>query len=728
MQELNQNNVDVKENLIIEKNPELLEVLLKDYSTKRNIIWATDDYSELGAGYSTSDEITVEAITGTNGNIIMPRSVKSKETQGNRTRNMAEVFTPTWICNKMNNLVDDAWFGRENIFNVEEKTVWNTCIEKIVFPNKNKTGAGSWMDYIAAKRLEITCGEAPYLVSRYDTVTGDTIPLENRIGILDRKLRVINEKVRNFKDVDRAKKRWLQLAKLAVQNTYGFEWQGDNVLLARENLLYTVVDYFQDKFSEEMSKEWLLELGTIIAWNIWQMDGIKCVVPDSCHDYKKPRKTVEPSLFDSKASSATILKRSMSFCDVNEDELQKCQGCLKENVELHNGIYCKIKNWSNGKIYKFKDLLSKQESELVMSKDFKFDVVIGNPPYQDSTSVNNRSGAIYPYFYDSAELLSDKYMLISPARFLFNTGLTSKEWNKKMLSDCHLKVMHYTSDSSQIFPNTDIKGGIVILFRDKNSDYGAIEEFIPNNELRKIASRFEKNESVNLSSIIYGGRSALKFNDTFLEAYPDTKEILLKEIQKKHPSATKLSPNEEYELKSSTFKTLPHIFCENNPVDEENYYKILGLLDSKREYRWIKREYMTPRYEDNNIDNYKVLVPESNGSGAFGEVLSTPIVSIPGMSSTPTFISVGNFDNITEAINLLKYIKTKFVRSLLGVLKKTQHNGANVWSYIPMQNFTAQSDIDWDLTVAEIDQQLYKKYNLTAEETAFIEQNVKEMD
>ena len=152
------------------------------------------------------------------------------------------------------------------------------------------------------------------------------------------------------------------------------------------------------------------------------------------------------------------------------------------------------------------------------------------------------------------------------------------------------------------------------------------------------------------------------------------------------------------------------------------------MLDSKREYRWIKREYMTPRYEDNNIDNYKVLVPESNGSGAFGEVLSTPIVSIPGMSSTPTFISVGNFDNITEAINLLKYIKTKFVRSLLGVLKKTQHNGANVWSYIPMQNFTAQSDIDWDLTVAEIDQQLYKKYNLTAEETAFIEQNVKEMD
>ena len=372
--------VDVEENSIIELQPEILAGLLKDRSTGKNIIWATDDYSHLGDNYQFSSEIVPEAITGEKGNIIMPRAVKSKLAQSSRTRNMAEVFTPTWICNKMNNLVDEAWFGRSNVFNEENGTQWSVREQKIAFPDYHQHQPKGWESYIGAKRLEITCGEAPYLVSRYDTVTGEPIPVAQRVGILDRKFQIINERTVRRKDKQIGYKRWRELAIKALRSTYGFEWQGDNVLLARENLLYTVMDYFYAKFDEQMPQEWLPDLVEIISWNIWQMDGLKCVVPNSCHDYKKQPKTVQASMFDTRAFSASVLKRSVSLCDVNEDEMQKCQGCLKDNVDLHNGVYCRIKNWSTGQVIQFKDLLGGQGSEGDMGKDFKFDVVIGNPP------------------------------------------------------------------------------------------------------------------------------------------------------------------------------------------------------------------------------------------------------------------------------------------------------------------------------------------------------------
>lgn len=716
---------DVKENSLLCFDKNILTLLLKDRSSGKNIIWATDDYEQLGAGYAADDELTLAAITGEHGDIIRPRALKSKEEQGLRTRNMAEVFTPLWICNKMNNLADNDWFGRENAFNSENGTSWQASEGKVAFPGEQ--GADGWKAYLSSKRLEITCGEAPYLASRYDTMTGELVPLAQRIGLLDRKLRVINERTRNLKDKQRAQKRWLELAKQALQSIYGFEWAGDNVLLARENLLFTLNDYYAEKFAEQLSIEALEHFAEIISWNIWQMDGLKTVLPNSCHDYQKERQAFSPNLFLARDFSTRALKRSMSPCDVDEDELQKCQGCLKDNLDLHNGIYCKIKNWSTGKVLLFKELLDEEGSEEKMAKDFKFDVVIGNPPYQDSTSVNNRAGAIYPFFYDAAEKLGKKYLLISPARFLFNTGLTPKEWNNKMLQDSHLKVMYYNSNSSEVFSNTDIKGGVVVIYRNAEEYFGAIEEFIPDNLLRSISKHFKKDAERNLSALIYGGRSDLKFNDKFLNTYKNVKEILLCAIQRKHPKATKLSPNEEYEIKSSSFETLSYVFHDNEPKEPEKYYKLLGLFDGKRTYKWIEKEYLTPRYADNNIDKYKVLVPESNGSGMFGEVLSTPIVAEPYVSSTPTFISIGKFNSEIEAQNMLKYIKTKLVRSLLGILKKTQHNAAGNWAYIPLQDFTHSSDIDWSKSIHEIDLQLYKKYGLSEEEINFIETHVKEM-
>lgn len=359
----------------------------------------------------------------------------------------------------------------------------------------------------------------------------------------------------------------------------------------------------------------------------------------------------------------------------------------------------------------------------------KFDVVVGNPPYQALSSVNNKQDAVYNYFYDLAEKVSSKYCLISPARFLFNAGLTAKEWNQKMLSDAHVKIVYYEQDSAKVFPSTDIKGGVVVLYRDVDCSFGAINHFIPNENLRKLASKMESNPEKNLPSIMFGGRSDLKFNELFLKDYPDSPKRRLLQIQRKHPEVLVLGPNEEYELKSSTFDSLDYVFLEKEPAHSSNYWKILGLYKGERTYRWIPKKYMTARYPlKNNLDKFKVFVPKANGSGSIGETLSTPLVGRPSESATPTFISIGALDTEIEAINLVRYLKSKFLRVLLSILKITQDNPPLKWAHIPLQDFTGNSDIDWNKPIPEIDQQLYVKYGLSQDEIDFIETNVKQME
>ena len=262
---------DVIENNTASFNEQVLAVLLIDRSTKKNIVWATDDYIDFGVGYSPESEISIDKISGLHSFIITPRILKEKQKQSNRTRNKAEVFTPSWICNEQNNLVDEQWFGRADVFNIAGDKGWKTVKTKIVFPSKvGKT----WQDYIRAKRMEITCGEAPYLVSRYDTVTGKPIKVYKRIGLLDRKLRVINENVDDASD-------WFLWVKKAYQSIYGYEYQGDNLLLARKNLLLTFIDNMVYKFDRQPTTNELKSIAYIISWNIWQMDGLTYTAPYS---------------------------------------------------------------------------------------------------------------------------------------------------------------------------------------------------------------------------------------------------------------------------------------------------------------------------------------------------------------------------------------------------------------------------------------------------------------
>lgn len=323
-----ENHVDINETKIFEHYPDVLATLLKDHTTGRNLFWATDSYAHLGTGFQYDDEITVDHIIGENGKVICPRVLKDKGVQTGRTKDMAEVFTPSWVCNAQNNIVDDAWFGRSNVFNTADDTyhTWISNPQRITFPAKK-----TWKSYVRATRMEITCGEAPYLVSRYDTTTGNFIALEQRIGMLDRKLRIVSENTQTSGE-------WLSMAQESYKNIYGYEWQGDNLVLARESLLVSFIEYYRHKFGKDPQLKSLYSIANIISWNIWQMDGLKCVVPNSCGI--KP--SVQQSLF-------------------GESEMVSCEGCRCGDIHRHNGIYCLIKDWDNNEIIPFVSLIKRNK-------------------------------------------------------------------------------------------------------------------------------------------------------------------------------------------------------------------------------------------------------------------------------------------------------------------------------------------------------------------------------
>lgn len=345
----------------------------------------------------------------------------------------------------------------------------------------------------------------------------------------------------------------------------------------------------------------------------------------------------------------------------------------------------------------------------IFGKAMKFDVVVGNPPYQESRE-DTRDDAIYNYFYDLAEKCSNKYCLISPARFLFNAGSTDKNWNEKMLNDEHLKVVFYQQNSSYVFPNTDIKGGIAILCRDNNKNFGKIGVFTTFQELNSISYKVAQLKEVTLDKIM-SGQGIYKFTPKMHTENPNVRNIL----SKSHPN----------DVGTGVLETLHDIlFFEQKPNDNFEYVEILGRYQNQRVRHFIRKDYINEPFA---FDKFKVILPKANGSGAIGEVLSTPLIGEPLIGFTQTFISIGVFDNRLEAENCLKYVKSKFARTMLGILKITQDNPKDKWKKVPLQDFTANSDIDWTQSIADIDKQLYKKYGLSDDEIEFIETKVKTM-
>ena len=338
--------------------------------------------------------------------------------------------------------------------------------------------------------------------------------------------------------------------------------------------------------------------------------------------------------------------------------------------------------------------------------DMKFTAIVGNPPYQITTDRTSDT-PIYHLFMDVAFQICDKVSFITPARFLFNAGKTPAEWNNRVLNDPHFKVIWYKPKSTDVFPNVDIKGGVAVTFRNAVEDFGSVGTFTAFDELNSIIRKVSARTIGTLNNIIY----------------PQNK-FILGELYKDFPYLKDRigSDGKEKRLTTSIFD-FKEIFKDTRNSNED--LCILGLVKNIRTYKYISPQYIESHQ---NLMKYKVLVPKSNGSGALGEVLSTPLIGEPLIGYTQSFISIGSFDNVNEAEACLKYIKSKFARVMLGILKATQDNSKEVWRLVPLQNFTSESNIDWSKSVAEIDQQLYAKYGLDESEISFIESKIKPME
>ncbi|EOS7735713.1 Eco57I restriction-modification methylase domain-containing protein [Enterococcus hirae] len=370
-------DVDVNEENILHKSPEILKILLRDRTTGRNIVWATKTYELLGKDFKSSETIKVKSITGKNSTIIRPRVEKLKYEQKERTKGKAEVFTPSWIVKKQTDII--------------EQEFKHLSLE----------------DYITKTWLEITCGEAPYMVNRYDMITGKLIPLAQRFGFVDRKLRRINDEI-NDEEV------WQSLVKKAYQSSYGYEFHGDSLLLARENLFCTFIDYYQEKFGKQPNINLQTEIAKIISYNVFQMDGVKYTVPlteiISVND-----KTLQLNLFG---------------------EVEKIE---QDFALMMNGKLAKVKNWKQNKMIEFKSL---QEV-----KKMKFDVIIGNPPYQkDANGAGRQATPLYNYFVEASKKMKAEYIcMIIPSRW-FSGGMGLSNFRQSMMDDRHLKsIVDYTN-------------------------------------------------------------------------------------------------------------------------------------------------------------------------------------------------------------------------------------------------------------------------------------------
>ena len=343
----------------------------------------------------------------------------------------------------------------------------------------------------------------------------------------------------------------------------------------------------------------------------------------------------------------------------------------------------------------------------------KFDFAIGNPAYNADFSNSGENGnfaaPIYNKFLDEAVKVADKVEMIHPARFLFNAGSTPKEWNEKMLNNPHFKILSYEADSSKIFTNTDIKGGVAISYSDSTKNYGVIGTFTPFPELNGIVKKSRiDNQNDNLSSIIY---TQVRFDlDELYKEYPEYKALIG-------------SNGKDKRFRNNAFEKIS-VFSEMPTANDD--IKVIGVLKNKRTWRYIPSRFVDKTHE--NLKCWKVLCPRANGAGIFGEVLSPLVIGEPNIGYTQTFIGIGAFKTRFEAEAAEKYIKSKFTRSLLDVLKVTQDNDRGVWKLIPLQDFTSNSDINWNTSIKNIDKQLYKKYGLTQEEIDFIETHVKEME
>ena len=582
--------------------------------------------------------------------------IKSKH----RVQKHGEVFTPQWVVDKM-----------MAIPGIKEKA-----------------------EEVFATFLEPSAGEGAFL-----------------LAIEDMKLQFVTD--------NHSGHAWNMYALWALSSIYGIEFLEDNLEAARQNMLQLFLDFYETAHGAPLSRQSDLykSARTIIRANVVQGDTLT-------HKNNSGEEIVFSRWKPVEESPRQVRRTAFSYSSLfGDDDISKSgvqlsmfdeQGQFEfdgMNAEGKPANDCQ-ESFAVADI----ELLWKEEKDTSAKKPgkFKFDVVIGNPPYQEEVK-GTSDRPIYNLFMDESYEIAERACFITPARFLFNAGKTPKTWNQKMLEDEHLKVEFFEQDSAKVFGNTNIIGGVAVTYRDSDMNFGAIGTFTAFPELNEILKKVVKTNSGIFSNIVFG-QNIYQYTDKLHEDYPNAEGLL--------------SKGHKYDVTSTAFDRLAFVFFDKKPHDGNSYIQVLGLQNNKRVYKWVRRDYISNHV---SLPKYKAFIGTSNGaSGTLGDVaarmISTPLLGTPFVGTTQTFLTVGSFETEEEAKAVLKYVRSKFARALLGVLKVTQHNTSEKWKYVPLQDFTPASDIDWSQSIREVDQQLYKKYGLDETEVEFIESHVKELE
>ena len=603
----------------------VLDTLLKDRSTGKNIIWATDPPEELQTvmyePVTDRSQITAQQLGLTHYEVVLPRMMKQTDTQQQRTRKKGEVFSPAWVCNKMNNALDADWFGglgageSAGQFTVELPQGWQTVETPVQFPVcKGRTPA--WVQYVQSRRLEVTCGEAPFLASRYDAATGEMIPVARRIGILDRKLRVVSENAATEDE-------WRKYATHAVQSTYGYEYQGDNLLLARVNLLLTYAEHLQARWQRKPTEEELQPIANIISWNLWQMDGLHLSVPGG-----KPQPEAEQLDLFSMFGAAEPQPPTVS---------------------------CKVKNWRKGSHGTTRNFETIQEG----STSMKFDYVIGNPPYQISDGGAGVSATpIYNRFIEAIKTIHPGAIcLIIPAKW-YSGGKGLDKFREEMLGDRHISTLVDYSNSLDVFPNVDVAGG-VCYFVWKEAYNGKCKYTNYRNGKATTAYR-DLNEF-----------------QTFIR-YPVASGIVKKVKEDGELTLDKVVSSRKPFGLATTAKSMKTGDITIRYNGGRGPYKSTEIrVGTEMIDQWkIIISRLTAEHAGQ---------PAKDGKY---RVLSTMELLKPGEICSETYLVAGAFDSKEEATNYMDYLKTQFVRFLILQIAMTQQLSKASFAFVPCQDFT----------------------------------------
>ena len=613
----------------------VLDTLLLDYTTGENIIFATDGHATDSPSMSERDRMTLELLLGFSG-VIQPRVNKNVASQAERTRKKAEVFTPTWIIRKMVDCIDD-----------------------------NFSFSGDWQSYVDARCLEITCGEAPFLANRYDAATGEEIVITERTGILDRKLRLLGE------NTARNRGKWFEGAKRALQSVYGYEFQGDSLLIARINLLVTFVDYMEYYCGVTSTQEQLMEVAEIIARNLWQMDGLTGAIP-----YATP----------------TEAQLSFSFsgdCETSSD--------------------CKIWEWDIGREYLWRDVEGGQ--------GMKFDFVIGNPPYQEETeklSETNgqlRSKSIFHYFQIEADKISnDGSILIYPAgRWIQRSGKGMSNFGLEQINDKRMKSIYFYPNSKEVFKDAAIADGIsIVVKKQKKKSTGFNYIFCENGN--EIAVKLDN-----------PGENIIPLNPNDIFIVKKIERIVYKydfDYMHDRIQSQKLFGIESEFVQKNHAKVREYI-CDND-VDFTREIKLYANDKAGKSGRtkWFVANRDVIEVNASYIPKWKVVVSSANAGGQKRDNQLEIIDNHSAFGRSRVALSL--FDTEEEAHNFYKYVKTYLIRY---AFLMTDEALTSLGKKVPdIGDYTSQNAIiDFS---KELDKQLFDLFCLSDEEIAYIKNRV----